>query len=153
MRLHALDMALAAGRRGAHLSGSLSCIEIYAVLYGSILKYNVSNPRWEGRDRFIAGKEHARLAEFPVMAEMGFFPIEELNSYEEDNGLLVGHQRNLDLGLEYASLSLGMELSFAVGKSIYAKQNNLPYHVYVLLGDAECNRRFYLGSCPYSRTL
>ena len=41
MRLHALDMALAAGRRGAHLSGSLSCIEIYAVLYGSILKYNV----------------------------------------------------------------------------------------------------------------
>ena len=42
-------------------------------------------------------------------------------------------------GLEYASLSLGMELSFAVGKSIYAKQNNLPYHVYVLLGDAECN--------------
>ena len=64
MRLHALDMALAAGRRGAHLSGSLSCIEIYAVLYGSILKYNVSNPRWEGRDRFIAGKEHARLAEF-----------------------------------------------------------------------------------------
>ena len=139
MRLHALDMALAAGRRGAHLSGSLSCIEIYAVLYGSILKYNVSNPRWEGRDRFIAGKEHARLAEFPVMAEMGFFPIEELNSYEEDNGLLVGHQRNLDLGLEYASLSLGMELSFAVGKSIYAKQNNLPYHVYVLLGDAECN--------------
>ena len=37
MRLHALDMALAAGRRGAHLSGSLSCIEIYAVLYGSIL--------------------------------------------------------------------------------------------------------------------
>lgn len=122
MRLHALDMALAAGRRGAHLSGSLSCIEIYAVLYGSILKYNVSNPRWEGRDRFIAGKEHARLAEFPVMAEMGFFPIEKLNSYEEDNGLLVGHQRNLDLGLEYASLSLGMELSFAVGKSIYAKQ-------------------------------
>ena len=121
------------------MSGSLSCIEIYAVLYGSILKYNVSNPRWEGRDRFIAGKEHARLAEFPVMAEMGFFPIEELNSYEEDNGLLVGHQRNLDLGLEYASLSLGMELSFAVGKSIYAKQNNLPYHVYVLLGDAECN--------------
>ena len=77
--------------------------------------------------------------EFPVMAEMGFFPIEKLNSYEEDNGLLVGHQRNLDLGLEYASLSLGMELSFAVGKSIYAKQNNLPYHVYVLLGDAECN--------------
>ena len=139
MRLHALDMALAAGYRGAHISGSLSCIEIYAVLYGHILKYDLSNPLWEERDRFIAGKEHARLAEFPAMAEMGFFPVSQLNSYEEDDGLLVGHQRNLNIGLEYASLSLGMELSFAVGKAIYGKQNNLPYHVYVLLGDAECN--------------
>ena len=139
MRLHALDMALAAGNRGAHVSGSFSCIEIYAVLYGHILKYDLSDLLWEGRDRFIAGKEHARLAEFPVMAEMGFFPVSKLNSYEEDDGLLVGHQRNLNIGLEYASLSLGMELSFAVGKAIYGKQNNLPYHVYVLLGDAECN--------------
>ncbi len=139
MRLHAIDMALSTGRRGSHLSGSLSCIEIYAVLYGNVLKYDLDNRIWAERDRFIAGKEHARLAEFPAMAEMGFFPIESLNSFEEDNGLLVGHQRNLDLGLEYASLSLGMELSFAVGKAIYAKQNHHPYHIYVLLGDAECN--------------
>lgn len=139
MRLHALNMALVAGNRGAHVSGSLSCIEIYAVLYGHILKYDLSNLLWEERDRFIAGKEHARLAEFPAMAEMGFFPVSQLSSYEEDDGLLVGHQRNLNIGLEYASLSLGMELSFAVGKAIYGKQNNLQYHVYVLLGDAECN--------------
>ena len=42
--------------------------------------------------------------------------IEAIPEQERDylHGLLVGHQRNLDLGLEYASLSLGMELSFAV---------------------------------------
>ncbi len=139
MRLHALDMALSTGKRGSHLSGSLSCIEIYAVLYGNILKYDLDNRFWDERDRFIAGKEHARLAEFPAMAEMGFFPVDELTCFEENDSILVGHQRNIELGLEYASLSLGMELSFAVGKAIYAKQNNLPYHIYVLLGDAECN--------------
>ena len=90
MRLHAMDMALAAGNRGAHISGSLSCIEIYAVLYGAILKYDLNNPLWKDRDRFIAGKEHARLAEFPARAEMGFFPVDVLNSYEENDGLLVG---------------------------------------------------------------
>ena len=138
MRLHAMDMALAAGERGAHVSGSLSCIEIYAVLYGTILNYDIANPLWNGRDRFIAGKEHARLAEFPARAEMGFYPIDMLNSYEQNDGLLVGHQLRKELGVEYGSMSLGMEMSFAVGKAIIAKQTQQEYHIYCLLGDAEC---------------
>ena len=138
MRLLGMDMALASGKRGAHLSGSLSCMEIYAVLYGVIMNYDVNNPLWENRDRFVAGKEHARLAEYSVMAEMGFFPIDKLHSYEENDGLIVGHQRNLSLGFEYASMSLGMELSYAVGKAIMAKQQGKTWRVYTLLGDAEC---------------
>lgn len=138
MRIHAMDMALAAGNRGAHVSGSLSCIEIYAVLYGVILKYDLENPYWDDRDRFIAGKEHARLAEFPARAEMGFYPVSVLNSYEENDGLLVGHQLNKELGVEYGSMSLGMAISFAVGKAIISKLTQKKYHIYCLLGDAEC---------------
>lgn len=138
MRLHAMDMALAAGNRGAHISGSLSCIEIYAVLYGRILNYDLDNPLWNERDRFIAGKEHARLAEFPARAEMGFYSIDVLNSYEQNDGLLVGHQLKKELGVEYGSMSLGMEMSFAVGKALIAKQTGQNYHIYCLLGDAEC---------------
>lgn len=138
MRLHAMDMALAAGNRGAHVSGSLSCMEIYAVLYGAILNYDIDNPLWNDRDRFIAGKEHARLAEYPARAEMGFYPVEVLNTYEQNDGLLVGHQLKHELGVDYASMSLGMEMSFAVGKALIAKQTNQKYHIYCLLGDAEC---------------
>lgn len=138
MRLHAMDMALAAGNRGAHVSGSLSCMEIYAVLYGAILNYDIDNPLWDDRDRFIAGKEHARLAEYPARAEMGFYPVDVLNTYEQNDGLLVGHQLKKELGVEYASMSLGMEMPFVVGKAIFAKQENKSYHIYCLLGDAEC---------------
>ena len=138
MRLHAMDMALAAGNRGAHISGSLSCMEIYAVLYGAILNYDIDNPLWNDRDRFITGKEHARLAEYPARAEMGFYPVDVLNSYEQNDGLLVGHQLKKELGVEYGSMSLGMEMSFAVGKALIAIQTNQKYHVYSLLGDAEC---------------
>ena len=35
-------------------------------------------------------------------------------------------------------MSLGMEMSFAVGKAIIAKQTGKAYHIYCLLGDAEC---------------
>lgn len=138
MRLHAMDMAFAAGNRGAHVSGSLSCMEIYAVLYGAILNYDIDNPLWNDRDRFIAGKEHARLAEYPARAEMGFYPVDVLNTYEQNDGLLVGHQLKKELGVEYGSMSLGMEMSFAVGKAIIAKQTKQKYHIYCLLGDAEC---------------
>lgn len=138
MRLHAMDMALAAGNRGAHISGSLSCIEIYAVLYGAILNYDIDNPLWNERDRFIAGKEHARLAEYPVRAEMGFYSTDVLNSYEQNDGLLVGHQLRKELGVEYGSMSLGMEMSFVVGKALLAKQTQQNYRIYCLLGDAEC---------------
>lgn len=138
MRLHAMDMALAAGSRGAHVSGSLSCMEIYAVLYGAILNYDIKAPLWNERDRFIAGKEHARLAEYPARAEMGFYSTDVLNSYEQNDGLLVGHQMKKELGVEYGSMSLGMEMSFAVGKALIAKQTNQKYHLYCLLGDAEC---------------
>lgn len=138
MRLHAMDMALAAGNRGAHISGSLSSMEIYAVLYGAILNYDIDNPLWNDRDRFIAGKEHARLAEYPARAEMGFYPVDVLNTYEQNDGLLVGHQLKKELGVEYGSMSLGMEMSFAVGKAIIAKQTEQKCHIYCLLGDAEC---------------
>ena len=138
IRLHAMDMALAAGSRGAHVSGSLSCVEIYAVLYGAILNYDIKDPLWNDRDRFIAGKEHARLAEYPTRAEMGFYPTDVLESYEQNDGLLVGHQLKKELGVEYGSMSLGMEMSFAVGKALIAKQTEQAYRIYCLLGDAEC---------------
>lgn len=138
MRLLGLEMAFASGQRGAHVSGSLSCMEIYGVLYGNILNFDPANPLWEERDRFVAGKEHARLAEFPAMAEVGIISKDILFTYEENDGILAGHPRNLDLGIEYSSMSLGMCLSYAVGKALIAKQTGKSYRVFSLLGDAEC---------------
>lgn len=139
MRVDALNMARYSGIRGAHLSGSLSCIEIYATLYKLVLRYDVNNLSWGGRDRFIAGKEHARLAEYPAMAECGFYPKEELLKFEDNDGLLSGHPVNLNIGLEYSSCSLGMALPFAVGKAIQSKLSGKEFRVFTLVGDAECD--------------
>ena len=53
VRLDALDMAFSAGEKGAHLGGGLSCVEILTALYGEVLRYDVKNPHWANRDRFI----------------------------------------------------------------------------------------------------
>ena len=135
----ALEMARDAGRNGAHIGGSFSCMEIFSVLYGGILKYDVQNPSWDERDRFIPSKTHCILANFPSLVVSGFIPKEKLLSFHADDGLLAGHPWNIDIGLEFPGGSLGMGLSVGIGMALNAKRKGQKYKTYVLLGDGECN--------------
>ena len=134
-----LEMARDAGRNGAHIGGSFSCMEIFSVLYGGVLKYDIKNPSWDERDRFIPSKTHCILANFPSLVEAGFIPKEKLFSFHSDDGLLAGHPWNIEIGLEFSGGSLGMGLSVGIGMALNAKRKNQKYKTYVLLGDGESN--------------
>ena len=140
MRKHALNMAFSAGSNGAHMGPGLSITDIMATLYGSVMKYDCNNTLWEERDRFILSKGHGTLGYYPALAESGFFSIEELYTFEENDGFLPGQPvMNLEKGIECSSGSLGLGLSFGAGIAMSAKRRNLNYKTYVLLGDGECN--------------
>lgn len=138
IRKMALDMAFSAGKRGSHIGGSFSCLEIFTVLYGKILRFDINDPAWGARDRFLASKGHCILTHFSSLAYVGFIDRSILNSFSEDGGCLAGHPMNLDMGLEYSAGSLGMGLSVGIGMAIDAKNKNRTHKVYVLLGDGEC---------------
>lgn len=139
IRLMGMDMAKHAGKNGAHYGGSFSCVEILAALYGYAAKYDVNNTKWEDRDRILISKRHCVLSLYPVMAEMGFFNKEVLNSFVDDDGILASYPVNIDLGLEYSAGTLGMALSVGIGKAIAAKRDKKEYRIFVLIGDGECN--------------
>lgn len=139
MRLDALDMALAAGSGGSHVGGSLSCIEILAVLYGEILRFDVKNPLDPSRDRFIPSKNHCVLAHIPALAEAGFIPHEEILEFQKNGGRLTGYPRRPEIGLEYSGGSLGMALSVGIGMALAAREQGRPSRVYILMGDGELN--------------
>lgn len=139
MRLDALDMALASGSGGSHVGGSLSCIEILAVLYGEVLRFDVKHPLDENRDRFIPSKNHCVLAHIPALAEVGFLPHEEILEFQKDGGRLTGYPRRPEIGLEYSGGSLGMALSVGIGMALAAREQGRPSQVYILLGDGELN--------------
>ena len=44
------------------VGGGLSIVDITATLFGSIMKYDGNNPKWEKRDRYILSKGHGCLA-------------------------------------------------------------------------------------------
>lgn len=139
MRLDAMDMALASGNNGSHLGGSLSSIEIMAVLYGEVLKLNVQEPLNENRDRFIPSKNHCVLAHIPALAEAGFIPHEEILEFQKDGGRLTGYPQRPEIGLEYSGGSLGMAISVGIGLALGEREKKRDSQIYILMGDGELN--------------
>lgn len=137
IRLMGLDMARASGSNGSHLGGSLSAVEIMAVLYGAVLRYDVKHPSDEKRDIFIPSKNHCVLAHIPALAEAGYISREEILEFQKDGGRLTGYPRRPEVGLEYSGGSLGMALSVGIGLALSAREKHTGAQVYILMGDGE----------------
>ena len=125
--------------KSAHSGGSLSCADLLAVLYFSILKIDPKKPKDKKRDRFIFSKAHDSKALYAALAERGFFKKDVLLKYEKDNGL-PGHP-TIDVlpGVEVTAGSLGHGLSIGAGMAYVAKTDKLNYRVFVMLSDGECD--------------
>ncbi|MEI7737026.1 MAG: transketolase, partial [Ferruginibacter sp.] len=74
MRKNLLKLSHEAGL--LHIGGDLSLADIMTVLYQYGLKYDVKNPKWDGRDRFVLSKGHGSGALFIAQAMVGFYDIE-----------------------------------------------------------------------------
>lgn len=130
---------LAAHSAGAHVGGSMSAVEILTVLYfDGVLTVNPDDPEMEGRDYFIFSKGHCSAALYSVLAERGFLPMEELQTYKQMGSRLAGHPSKDIPGVELATGSLGHGLPVAVGLAIAGKHDHAAYRVFVLVGDGEC---------------
>ena len=128
---------MAGGKRG-HLGGSLSIADIVAALYFHQMKVDPKNPRWEDRDRFVLSKGHSVLAQYVALAELGFFPKEELKKVKKLGAMLQGHPDRLKTpGIEASTGSLGQGLSIACGIALGARVKGKKFHVYALVGDGE----------------
>lgn len=139
MRLDALDMALASGNNGSHLGGSLSAIEIMAVLYGAVLNIDPADAMNPERDIFIPSKNHCVLAHIPALAQAGFIDHDEILEFQKDGGRLTGYPRRPEIGLEYSGGSLGMAISVGIGLALGARKCESDKQIYVLMGDGELN--------------
>lgn len=137
IRIHIINMIHEAG--SGHPGGSLSCTDILTVLYFHIMRHNSSDPKWEDRDRFILSKGHAAPTLYAILAESGYFPIEELSSLRKIGCRLQGHADSRISGIDVSTGSLGQGLSIASGIACRGKIDKKHFRVYTLLGDGECD--------------
>lgn len=120
-----------------HTGGSLSSVDILVALYYGVMNIDPKNIHDPDRDRFVLSKGHSVEGLLCVLADKGFFPKSELNTFSQYKSRLIGHPTNKVPGIEICSGALGHGLSVGVGMSLGAKKTNKNYKTYVVMGDGE----------------
>ncbi len=121
----------------SHLGSCLSIADILACLYWNSLRIDPERPDLPERDRFILSKGHAAAIVYAALAERGFFPVKELETYCEFGSRLTGHITRGVPGVELSSGSLGHGLPVGCGIALAAKREELPFRTIVLCSDGE----------------
>lgn len=125
--------------KSGHPGGSLSSVEIGVALYFTQMDINEENISSLNRDRFVLSKGHASPLLYSLLVEKGFLNEEELLTFRKIGTRLQGHPSMDKLpGVDMSTGSLGQGISAAVGMALSNKYHNLPYRIYTLLGDGEC---------------
>ena len=147
-QLHTLETVAAKGRllgldmvyecASGHLGGSFSAMDILTVLYFETMQVDPARPDDPDRDRFVLSKGHCTPALYPILAQRGYFPEEELKLFRSVEGHMSGHAEMHHVrGVDMSTGSLGQGISAAVGMALAGKLDEKDYRVYALLGDGE----------------
>lgn len=137
LREELLEITAKAGT--GHFTSSLSCVELLTALYyGNILKYNPKDENWVDRDYFIMSKAQASPLLYIILADVGYFPKEDLLLFAQKDGKMGVHLQNSVPGSEITAGSLGCGFGIAAGLAMAFKKNRMGNIVYTLLGDGEC---------------
>ncbi|MGE5558072.1 MAG: transketolase [Bacillota bacterium] len=123
--------------KSGHLGGSLSCADILVCLYYHVMKLDPRRPDWPDRDRFILSKGHSVEGYYAILADCGFFPSAELDTYGCFGTRLAGHPCVKVPGIEMNTGALGHGLSVGVGMALAGRMDGRDYRVFVLMGDGE----------------
>jgi transketolase len=139
-RIRALVLEAVAHAGAGHVGGPLSVADILAALYFRELRIRPEEPVWPDRDRFVLSKGHSTIALYAAMALRGFFPIDELTTFDALDSRLQGHPDMTALpGLDMSSGSLGLGFSAGMGMALAARKVGKDFTTFVVLGDGECN--------------
>ena len=126
--------------KAPHLGSSLSCLDLVVSAYFSFLRLSPKDPLATDRDRFFLSKGHAITTLYAVLAKLGFFASDLLQTFNQDGGCLPEHPTPQCVpGVEIATGSLGHGLSIGIGHALASKIQDIPYRVMVLMSDGECN--------------
>lgn len=124
--------------RLGHTGGDLSVADILTTLYFHILNIDPNHPLDPNRDRVVLSKGHCAGALYTTLAEAGFIPLDELETFAQPLSRLNGHPNRVKVpGVETNTGPLGHGLPVAVGMALSAQLDRASWRTFVITGDGE----------------
>ena len=121
-----------------HIGGSLSIVDLLAVLYGKEMNIDPQTPKKDDRDMLVVSKGHSGPAVYATLALKGFFPKEMLLNLNKPGTNLPSHcDMNRTPGIDMTTGSLGQGASTAMGIACGNRLKGYENYTYLILGDGE----------------
>ncbi len=109
-----------------HTGGSLSIVDLLAVLYYAEFKHDPAQPDWPERDRFVLSKGHAAPALYSVLARTGYFPVEKLVTLDgHDYGRILSGFKAARAEIEKPTVLIAKTIK---GKGVSFTENQVCWH-------------------------
>ena len=139
-----------------HPGIALGAAPIIYTLYSKHMNYNVDDPSWANRDRFVLSAGHGSALLYATLYMAGFnYTLDDLKNFRTIHSKTPGHpEYNVSLGVEMSTGPLGQGIASSVGMALAGKllnkkyslpkksklgkeQSLFDYNVYVLCGDGD----------------
>ncbi len=121
-----------------HIGGAMSIVDVLVYLYYHEMNIDPSNPKMEGRDRFVCSKGHAGPSVYATLADKGYFPKDWLLTLNKGGTNLPSHcDMTKTPGVDFTTGSLGQGASAAAGIALGQKIKGEKSFTYLIIGDGE----------------
>ena len=122
--------------KSSHLGSCLSIVDILTVFYKSTISSNLKR-KINLKYQFILSKGHACLALYCTLYRSGILKKNFLQTYGNNNSLLMQHVSHKVPGISFSTGSLGHGLPVATGLALSSKLKKDKKKIFVLLSDGE----------------
>ena len=124
-----------------HIGGDLSVCDMMTAIWQYAMHYDVKDPHWEGRDRFVLSKGHAAAVTSFSQAAIGCYDVGDIyKEYATNFGRFGMHSCNLaNPYVDVSTGSLGHGFPVASGMATALKRKGSNSRVYTVVGDGECD--------------
>lgn len=121
-------VTMIARAKTGHTGGAMSCLDLLTCLF-----YEIKRPE----DHFLLSKGHSVEGYWAILADLGYFPKEDLRTFSQPGSPLIGHPNNKVPGIEMSTGALGHGLPVGVGMAVAEKRLGTDRKVFVVMGDGE----------------
>ena len=144
--IRALSMDAVEKAKSGHPGLPMGAADIATVLFTKVLKYDMADPHWPDRDRFVLSAGHGSMLLYALLYLTGEkqMTIDQIRNFRQMGSLTPGHPEvHHTPGVETTTGPLGQGLSTAVGMALAERMLNaefgdvVDHHTYVLASDGD----------------